>query len=44
MLLGLSGAAAEKHEPEPVRFEGYIPVQLRSFSIPLISGDGWLGR
>ena len=44
MLLGLSGVSAEKHEPEPVRFEGYIPVQLRSFSVPLISGDGWLGR
>ena len=44
LLLGLSGAAAEKHDQEPVRFEGYIPVQLRSFSIPLIAGDGWLAR
>ncbi len=43
-LLGLSGAYAEKHDQEPARFEGYIPVQLRSFSIPLIAGDGWLGR
>lgn len=44
LLLGLSGAYGEEHEPEPPRIEGYIPVQLRSFTVPLVAGDGSYGR
>ena len=46
VVLTLSSAAAEKHEqpdrPEPIR--GYIPIQLPSFSVPVVAPDGWLGR
>ncbi len=46
VVLTLSGAAAEEHEqpdrPEPIR--GYIPIQLPSFSVPVVTRDGWLGR
>ena len=46
VVLTLSGAAAEKHEqpdkPEPLR--GYIPIQLPSVSVPVVTRDGWLAR
>ncbi len=45
VVLTLSAASAEEHEPpkpEPIR--GYIPIQLPSFSVPVVSPDGWLGR
>jgi len=46
LLLSVSTAAAQKTEqpakPEPIR--GYIPVQLPSFSVPVLLRGGWLGR
>ncbi len=46
-LLTLSGASAEKHEgageaDKPKVIEGGIPVQLKSFMVPIVTKDGWL--
>ena len=39
-----SGASKEAKAKPPISLEGYIPVQLRPFSVPVRSLDGGLGR
>ncbi len=44
LFLPLPAQGAEKPLEPPQEIQGFIPVQLRTFSIPTLSGNGWLGR
>ena len=44
LFLPLPVDGAEKPVEPPQEIQGFIPVQLRTFSIPTLSGNGWLGR
>lgn len=44
LFLPLPADGAEKPVDPPQEIRGDIPVQLRTFSIPTITGNDWLGR
>ena len=44
LFLPLPADGAEKPVDPSREIQGYIPVQLPTFAIPTISGNGWLGR